>query len=84
MSVYDSGRTFGSRARISGIVEASAECYECNWRCEARNAVGLAAQHTDRTGHVCASQQTLVTTYGPSGTPPERLNSSLRDIARRD
>jgi hypothetical protein len=72
VSVYDPGM-FGGRARKSGVVEAMAECGTCNWKAESRNAVGLAAQHCDRTGHIVSCHQIIVTTYGPTGTPPEAL-----------
>lgn len=72
MAVYDRG-LFGGRARRSGIVEAMAECGGCGWSAQSRNAVGLAAQHCDRTGHIVSCHQILVTTYGPHGTPPEAL-----------
>lgn len=75
MSIYDDGRAFGTRARISGIVEAGAECRDCGWSCSARNAMGLAAQHCDRTGHVVGCHQIIHTTYGPSGSSMETLRS---------
>jgi len=28
-----------------------AKCNECNWKLDSKNALGLAAQHHDRTGH---------------------------------
>lgn len=28
-----------------------AHCQDCGWECEARNALGLAAQHHDKTKH---------------------------------
>lgn len=39
--------------RIPGLVHADALCRvaECNWHVIAPNATGLAAQHTNKTGH---------------------------------
>lgn len=37
-----------ARSRLAGVV---ADCFVCEWKAFARNAMGLAAQHTNRTGH---------------------------------
>lgn len=41
-----------------------AECQGCAWQDDARGALGRAAQHHDRTGHVVRIETTTVITYG--------------------
>jgi len=33
------------------MVSARANCSDCDWFVEAKNAMGVAAQHADREGH---------------------------------
>jgi hypothetical protein len=42
----------------------AAECQACHWRDSARGALGRAAQHHDRTGHVVRVVLARVVTYG--------------------
>lgn len=39
------------RPTSTGIAGIIAACRDCEWRGYRNNAVGLAAQHSDRTGH---------------------------------
>ena len=50
--------------RRSGLLAASAECLDCEWDAEGRNAVGLAAQHHDRHGHTVRATQSIGIRYG--------------------
>jgi len=42
-----------------GIVHATARCHEggCDFRVDSRNAVGVAAQHAERTGHEVSADE---------------------------
>lgn len=41
----------------TGVTHASAYCQGCDWSSEARNAIGNAAQHAERTGHHVEAEQ---------------------------
>lgn len=55
------------RVRYSGVSSIMAGCFDC-WGSDAhwftRNAMGLAAQHHDRTGHITWCEQVVNVTYG--------------------
>lgn len=38
-------------SKNGGLVHAQAFCYECKWKVGTRNALGLAAIHSKKTGH---------------------------------
>ena len=42
-----------------------ASCFTCGWECEARNALGLAAQHHGRTGHQVSVEVRYSVLFGP-------------------
>lgn len=48
--------TCGRTTYRRGILAAETRCRDCGWEYEGRNALGLAAQHHDRTGHLITSQ----------------------------
>jgi hypothetical protein len=52
------------RETYTGILTAHAECETCGWSTHTRNALGLAAQHHDRLGHVVRAEQTIGVRYG--------------------
>lgn len=39
------------RKTRAGLVHVFGYCENCDWQVGSKNGVGLAAQHTDRTGH---------------------------------
>lgn len=47
----------------TGLLGVIAECHMCGWSSEARNAMGNAAQHAERTGHEVSVEQTIGVTY---------------------
>lgn len=48
----------------TGILGASAECWDCGWKLEARNALACAARHADaHPDHTVTVEQTLGVTY---------------------
>jgi len=53
------------RETRSGVTDASAICVDCSWSADGRNAIGIAAQHHDRTGHSVEWQQIITGCYGP-------------------
>lgn len=52
------------RSRKSGVIHAYAECQTCGVVYDSRNALGLAAQHHDKTGHTINTEQCISVTYG--------------------
>jgi hypothetical protein len=47
-----------------GLLGVQAECYDCPWRSEARNAMGNAARHADaHPDHTVNVEQTIGVTY---------------------
>lgn len=52
------------RPTRSGLLGAFASCHECDWTAGSKNALGLAAQHHDRTGHTITTEQTIGVRYG--------------------
>jgi hypothetical protein len=55
------------KAAFSQLVEIVAECDDCGWSCEERNAQGLASQHAERTGHLVQVTVTRHYEYAPPG-----------------
>lgn len=51
------------RTTHSGVLGVVAECRDCDWESEAKNALGNAAQHADRTGHTVHVEQMIGVTY---------------------
>lgn len=51
------------RRTHTGLADIFAECQTCRWQCRAKNALGLAAQHADRTGHWVIIDQVIVVAY---------------------
>lgn len=51
------------RTTSSGLLGVTAECRDCGWFQQANNALGLAAQHADRTGHMVQVEQTISVIY---------------------
>lgn len=41
----------------------NARCEDCEWRSYAKNALGNAAQHHDRTGHTVRTEVSGMVTY---------------------
>jgi hypothetical protein len=77
------------RRKIASITNCSGKCRECDWEGDHANALGLAVQHHDRTGHTVDAVQTLEITYGDPdkgdepATPapePEKEKSDADDI----
>lgn len=60
------------RETYTGISHVLAECHDCGKVFDARNALGLAAQHHDKTGH-CVTWEQLVTGRYGGGTRAEFL-----------
>lgn len=49
----------GTRPSHTGIPHAVGECRDCPKEWSSRNAVGLAAQHADKTGHHVVAEQLI-------------------------
>lgn len=63
-----------SRDTHTALVAVQAQCRECAWTSEARNAVGVAARHHDAHGHTVDVDVTRSITYGdPNAAPPGQL-----------
>lgn len=52
-----------SAGTYTGILGVIAECRDCGWSSEARNAMGNAKQHADRYGHNVWVEQTIGVSY---------------------
>lgn len=64
------------RNTFTGLLAAWAKCRDCRFETNARNALGLAAQHADRhPSHEVHVEQTVGVTYNrkPPGKPAKRL-----------
>ena len=51
------------RTTHTGIVSTLADCRDCDWVSEAKNALGNAAQHADKHGHEVNVEIVRVVTY---------------------
>lgn len=50
--------------RFSGVVHASAECDDCEWKSSAwKNALANASLHARRTGHTVQCEQVTAVIY---------------------
>ena len=69
----------GQRRTATGLMHAIAICLDCGWECHTRNAQGLAAQHTDRTGHYVTVESHLTIAYyvGDRETAFERASEAF-------
>lgn len=47
------------RNTYTGVIAAMAECHDCGWQSEARNAMGNGNQHARRTGHHVTCEQVV-------------------------
>lgn len=52
------------RVKQSQVTNSWARCTECRWSMVSAGALGSAAQHHDKTGHVVDAQQTIRVRYG--------------------
>lgn len=52
------------RPTNSSIPHYDARCQDCEWEQGKRNAVGLAAQHHDKTGHTVTIEVEKVIVFG--------------------
>ena len=68
--------TCGRRRYRSGILEAMAECDDCEFLVEAKTAIGLAAIHHDKTGHKVRAHQTVGIVYAM----PEVLDAMEKEL----
>lgn len=59
------------RPTATGVTAAHAECQECNWRTDRRNAIGNAARHHDATGHYVEVEQVISVAYGAEPGPED-------------
>ena len=50
--------------KTGSFTDYNAQCGECDWHASTRNALGLAAQHHDRTGHFVRIEMYRVVFYG--------------------
>lgn len=63
-----------SRDTTTALLAVAAQCQECAWASESRNAVGVAARHHDAHGHTVTVEVTRSITYGdPNAVPPGQL-----------
>lgn len=67
-----------SRCTYTGILGVTAECHDCGWVAESKNALGLAAQHSDRHGHYVSVEQTLGVSYFPDGHPEHARRLAMK------
>lgn len=56
-----------TRPTTAGVIAVLAECEFCAWRDERKGALGRAAIHHDRTGHVVRTETTTLVKYGDQG-----------------
>lgn len=68
------------RATSSTLAAASAACRGCSWTTSARNALGNAARHHDRTGHVVSVEEHRQVTYGDPSAVPLGQESLLEQL----
>lgn len=47
-----------------GFTDYFAECMDCGWRSEARNALANSARHHDATGHYVSCEVRRMVLYG--------------------
>jgi hypothetical protein len=66
------------RRRASGVLDATAVCVDCEWFVRTSSALGLAAQHHDRTGHTVECQQTIGVRYGEPRSDRKRSEAMDR------
>jgi hypothetical protein len=57
------------RNTYSGVSAVMAECRDCPWRLERKNAMGTANIHARRTGHEVHVDQIVVVTYNRRDDP---------------
>jgi hypothetical protein len=69
-----------ARVMTSTLAAVSATCSGCAWSTSARNALGNAARHHDRTGHVVSVEEHRQVTYGDSATAPAGQESLLAQL----
>ena len=55
--------TCGRKVIRRGVLDAAADCKDCEWKACSRNALALAARHHDRTGHQVSAHETWGVTY---------------------
>lgn len=53
----------------TGVLGVHAHCATCGWESEARNAVGNAAQHAQRTGHTVYAEQVISIVWNRGSGP---------------
>lgn len=57
----------------TGLLGVQADCDDCPWRSQERNAAGTAALHAQNYGHTVRVEQTTVTIYNKrSGAAKDR------------
>ena len=66
-----------SRVSKTVVVNAFGNCERCSARWNGKNALALAAQHHDRTGHVTVADQTQRTRYGDARKPGRAKEARL-------
>ena len=58
------------------LLQALAFCVECDKTWDSRNALGVAAQHNQRTGHEVAVEMTYSHRFkGPAVKPPKKKDA---------
>jgi hypothetical protein len=57
------------RNTYSGVSAAMAQCRECDWRNERKNAMATASVHARTTGHEVHCDQIVVVTYNRQEDP---------------
>jgi hypothetical protein len=58
------------------LIHAIADCRNCDWHCETRNAMGLAAKHHKATGHIVNVETGWSHTYGDITNKKDQLQSN--------
>lgn len=56
-------KTYRVKKVLSSITSSVADCMNCEWRAETKNAVGLAAIHTKHTGHKTIVETAMATHF---------------------
>ncbi len=59
------------------VTTIEAQCGTCTWASELPNAVGVAAIHHDKTGHVVNVHVARTITYGDPSTPEAQIPGQL-------
>ena len=55
----------------TGMLRCYANCFDCGWELDARNAMGVAAQHAKKYGHQVHVETTLLVMFNSDKGGPK-------------